>query len=122
MPLLPITRPQPIANRRADAKPPAQLAAVHPILLEQHHKLMPLRHDRLLRPRHPKPLPNRPKMPIGFVNHVSEHPSTISPVYTPQKRGEGLCSWTSAPRPPVGEGTERSEARVPRYQVLDLYH
>ena len=28
-------------------------------------------------------------MPIGCVHHVSEHPSTISPVYTPLKGGEG---------------------------------
>src|SRR6266404_5546155 len=55
--LLLIARPQPIANRRADAKPSAQLATVYPVLLEQHHKLMSLRHDRLLRPRHPSPSP-----------------------------------------------------------------
>jgi hypothetical protein len=51
--LLPPARQQPIANRRADTKPPTQLATVHSFLLEQHHKLMPLQHDRLLRPRHP---------------------------------------------------------------------
>ena len=56
-PSCPVARPQPIANRRADAKPPAQLATIHSFLLEQHHKLMPLRHDRLLRPRHPSPSP-----------------------------------------------------------------
>src|SRR5205814_3544613 len=35
----------------------------------------------------PQPLPNRPQMPIGCVNHVPEHPSTISPVHTGAERG-----------------------------------
>jgi hypothetical protein len=38
--------------------------------------------------------PHRPTMPIECVNHVSEHPSTISPVHTPQgRRGVGLSGY-----------------------------
>src|SRR5271155_111318 len=34
-------------------------------------------------------------MPIGCVNHVSEHPSIISPVHTPRERGgpSPLGAW-----------------------------
>jgi hypothetical protein len=45
-----------------------------------------------------RPLPNRPKMPIGCVNHVSEHPSIISPVQTAGEGGVGASAW-SAPSP-----------------------
>src|SRR5437868_2879802 len=61
-------------------------------------------------------LPNVPKMPIGCVHHVPEHPPTISPVHTPAGGGESVTTQTISRAP-----LERTIAAAPAERAAAVF-